>query len=172
MLILSLPPPTNVKQLRETLGHIGYYRKFIRGYGAITAPIKKLLKKDAVFVWNQECQESFDTMKANMASAPILAFPDWKKEFHVHFDVSSTALGVVLAQLGEGDIDHSIAFVSWKLSSREKNYTTTEREGMTMVYAVHHFRHYLLGGHFNMFTDHSSLKYLVNKPVLGGKICC
>jgi hypothetical protein len=51
------------------------------------------------------------------------------------------------------------------------NYTTTEREGLAMVYALQKFRHYLLGGHFEMFTDHSTLKYLVKKPVLGGRIC-
>jgi hypothetical protein len=68
-------------------------------------------------------------------------------------------------------IDHPLAFASRKLSTTEINYTTTEREGLAMVYALQKFRHYLLGGHFKMFTDHSVLKYLVNKPVLGGRIC-
>ena len=62
----------------------------------ITAPMEKLLKKYAAFEWTSECQGSFDTLKAKMASAPILVFPDWNKEFHVHVDASSTALGVVL----------------------------------------------------------------------------
>jgi hypothetical protein len=57
------------------------------------------------------------------------------------------------------------------LSKSEWNYNTTEREGLAMVYALQKFKHCLLGKHFNMFTDHSSLKYLVNKPVLGGMIC-
>jgi hypothetical protein len=86
-------------------------------------------------------------------------------------DESSIALDAVLSQLGEGDIDHQIAFESRKLSITEKNYTTTEREGLEMVYALQKFKHYLLGSHFNMYTDHSSLKYLVNKPVLGERIC-
>jgi hypothetical protein len=106
-----------------------------------------------------------------MVTAPILVFPDWSKEFHVHVDASSIALGAVLAQPGAGDIDHPLAFASRKLSTAEINYTTTEREGLAMVYALQKFRHYLLGGHFKMFTDHSALKYLVNKPVLGGRIC-
>jgi hypothetical protein len=71
----------------------------------------------------------------------------------------------------EGDIDHPLAFASRKLSTTEINYTTTEREGLAMVYALQKFHHYLLGGHFKMFTDHSTLKYLVNKLVLGGRIC-
>jgi hypothetical protein len=86
----------------------------------------------------------------------------------VHINVSSIALGVVLAQPGEGDIDHPLAFASKKLSTAEINYTTTEREGLAIVYALQKFCHYLLGGHFKMFIDHSALKYLVNKPVLGG----
>ena len=135
-LILSLPPPINVKMLPATLGHTGYYRKFIRGYSAITAPMEKLLKKDAAFEWTPEFQGSFDTLKAKMASAPILVFPDWNKEFHVHVDAFSTALGVVLAQRGEGDLDHPIAYASRKLSFTERNYTTTEREGLAMVYAL------------------------------------
>ena len=83
----------------------------------------------------------------------------------------STHPRIVLAQSGEGNIDHPISFASRKLSTAEKNYTTTEREGLAMVYALQKFRHYLLGSHFKMFTDHSALKYLVNKPVLGGRIC-
>ena len=73
-LILSLPPPTNVKMLRAMLRHTGYYHKFIRGYAAITAPMEKLLKKDVVFIWSPECQGSFDTLKAKMASTLILVF--------------------------------------------------------------------------------------------------
>jgi hypothetical protein len=98
-------------------------------------------------------------------------FPDWSMEFHVHVDASSIALGAVLAQPEAGDIDHPLAFASRKLSTGEINYTTTEREGLAMVYALQKFRHYLLGAHFKMFTYHSTLKYLVNKPVLGGRIC-
>jgi hypothetical protein len=89
----------------------------------------------------------------------------------VHVNASSISLGAVLAQPGEGEIDHPLDFSRRKLSTAEVNYTTTEREGLAMVYALQKFCHYLLGGHFKMFTDHSALKYLVNKPVLGGIIC-
>ena len=92
-----------------------------------------------------------------MASAPILVFPDWNKEFHVHVDASSIALGFFLAQPSEGDLDHPIAYASRKLSFAEQTYTMTEREGLVMVYALQKFWHYLLGGHFKMFTDHSTL---------------
>ena len=82
--------------------------------------MESLLKKDVVFVWIQEYQDNFETLKAKMGSAPILGFLDWNKEFHVHVDASSIALGVVPAQPWEGDLDHPISFSSQKLSSMEK----------------------------------------------------
>jgi hypothetical protein len=156
-IIVDLPPPTSFRQLCTTLGHTGYYRKFIKGYTQITTPMEKLLKKDSKFQWTEEFQQNFDTLKQKMVTAPILVFPDWSKEFNVHVDASSIALGVVLAYLGVGDIDHHIAFASSNISTSEMNYTTIEREGLAMVYALQKFRHYLLGGHFNMFTGVSDI---------------
>jgi hypothetical protein len=132
--------------------------------------MEKLLKKYFWFQWTKECQQSFDTLKQKMVTAPILVFPDWSKEFHVHVDASYIALGVVLAQPGAGDIDHLLAISSRNLSTTKLNYTTTKREGLDMVYALQKFFHYLLGGHFKMFTNHFALKYLINKSVLGGRI--
>jgi hypothetical protein len=168
--IVILPPPKSMSQLRETLGHTRYYRKFIKGYAQITAPMEKLLKKDTRFQWNEDCQQGLDILNENMVTTPILVFLDWEKKFHVHVDASYIALGEIKAQPGAGDLDHPIAFVSMKLSEYEHNYNTMEREGLAMVYALQKFRNYLLGKHFKMFTDHSSLKYLVNKPVLRGRI--
>jgi hypothetical protein len=131
----------------------------------------KLLKKYFQFQWTEECQQSFDTLKQKMVTVPILVFPDWSREFHVHVDASSIALGAVLAKTRAGDIDHPLSFSNRKLSTVEISYTTTEREGLAMVYVLQKFRHYFLGGNFKMFTDHSTLKYLLNKPVFGGRIC-
>jgi hypothetical protein len=100
-----------------------------------------------------------------------LIFPKWENEFHVHIDSLGIALGAILAQLGDGSMDHPIYFVSQKLSQVERNYTTTKREGLAMIYALQKIRDYLLGSHFKLFTDHSALKYLVNKPMLEGRIC-
>ena len=72
----------------------------------------------------------------------------------MHVNASSVALGVVLTQPGEGDLDHPIVYASRKLSFVEINYAKTKREGLVMVYALQNFKHYLLGGHFKMFTDH------------------
>lgn len=142
--------------------------KFIKSYAKITAPMEQLLKKDATYCWNEECNKSLEMLKEKMASAPILVFPKWDVKFHVHIDTSCIALGAVLTQPGVEGIDHPIAFASRRLSKAKNNYSTSECKGLAMVYALQKFCHYLLGGHFKMYTNHSSLKYLVNKLVLGG----
>jgi len=113
--------------------------------------------------------EEFGCIEGKMVTTTILVFPNWKKEFHVHVDASCIALGAMLTQPCAGDIDHSIAFASRKLSKVEKNYSTIECEGLEMVCALQKFRLYLLGAHFKMYIDHYALKYLVNKPMLGGE---
>lgn len=95
-MILNLEVPRSMKQLRATLGYTGYYRKFIKGYAQITAPMEKFLKKDVTFCWNEDCKKSLDVLKENMVTTPILIFSDWKMEFHVHVDASCIALGAVL----------------------------------------------------------------------------
>jgi hypothetical protein len=171
-IIVDLPPLTLVRQLRTVLGHIGYYIKFIKGYAHITSPMEKLLKKVCQFQRSEECQQSFNTLKQEMVIVPILVFPYWSKEFHVHVDVSYIALEAFLSQPGARYIDHPLIFSSRKLSTVEINYITTEREGLAMVYALQKFQHYLLGKHFKMVTDHYALKYLVDKLVLGGEYAC
>jgi hypothetical protein len=153
------------------LGHIGYYHMFIKRYANITALLEDLLKKAKVFQWTPEYYKAFKTLKEKLNTTPILVFPNWVNEFHVHVDALGIALGDILAQPGDGSMDHSIYFVSRKLSQVDCNYMTTEREGLAMIYAFHKFRHYLLGSHFKFFTDHSTLKHLVNKHMLEGINC-
>jgi hypothetical protein len=114
--ILNMPPPTSAKQLRSTLGHTGYYRRFIRRYAIITAPLENLLKKAKMFQWAPKCDKSFETLKEKLSTALIMIFPKWENEFHVHVDASSISLGDILAQPGDGTIDHPIYIASRKLS--------------------------------------------------------
>jgi hypothetical protein len=86
----------------------------------------------------------------------------------VHVDASTIVFGAIMEQIGARELDHPIDFERRKFLESEQNYNTIEREGLAMVYTLHTFRHYLLGKHFNMFTDHFSLKYLVNKPFFWG----
>eukprot|EP00253_Pinus_taeda_P024141 PITA_24141 len=128
IVIINLEVPRSVKLLRATLGHTGYYQKFIKSYAQIIVPMEKLLKKDNTLCRDEEFQWSLDVLKEKTVTVSILVFLDWKKDFHVHVDASCIALGAVLTQDGEEEMDHPIVFSRKKLSKDENNYLTTECE--------------------------------------------
>jgi hypothetical protein len=90
--------------------------------------------------------------------------PNWELEFHVHTDASQLTIGTIFAQNPTRKFDQSVMYASRLLNSVERNYTTTERVTLAMVYTSHKFIHYLLGNRFVFYVDHMVFIYLVNKP--------
>ena len=82
-MISKLPCPTNVKTVRQFLGHAGLYKRFIMDFSKIAKPLYKLLKKDAKFLWNEDCQRSFKELKAHLTTAQIVRAPNWQLPFKV-----------------------------------------------------------------------------------------
>ncbi|XP_016206626.1 uncharacterized protein LOC107647002 [Arachis ipaensis] len=160
--IEKLPPPTNVKAIRSFLGHAGFYRRFIKDFSKIAKPLSNLLVVDVSFVFDSDCLHAFETLKANLTSAPIIAPPDWDLPFELMCDASDFAIGAVLGQR-HGKLVHVIYYASRVLNDAQKNYTTTEKELLAVVYAVDKFRSYLLGSKVIVYTDHAALKYLLTK---------
>jgi hypothetical protein len=78
--------------------------------------MEKLLKKDTIFQWNEDCQQGLETLKENVVTTPIIVFPDWEKTFHAHVDASAITLGEIMAHPGVGDLHHPITFARRKLS--------------------------------------------------------
>ena len=165
--ILALVAPRTV---RGFLGCVGYYRRFIGNYAKVANPLTELLKKETEFVWTDRRQEAFEGLKRALTTAPILFPPDWEQEFHVTIDASGWCLGAILWQYQGDRKEGPIYYASRQMSPAERNYTTTEREALAVVYACRKFRHYLLGYRIVFHTDHNSLKYLVNKPDLSRRI--
>lgn len=161
-LIVKLPPPTNVKGIRQFLGHAGFYRRFIKDFSKIAKPLCELLVKDAKFEWDDKCQRSFELLKQFLISAPIVRAPNWELPFEVMCDSSDYAIGAVLGQREDGK-PYVIYYASKSLNDAQRNYTTTEKELLAVVYALDKFRAYLIGSSIVVFTDHSALKYLLTK---------
>lgn len=163
--ILDFPTPSSRKEVKMFLGTASYYRRFIKKFSLMAAPLNKLTssgKKAPPFKWTPEAEESFQMLKQALVSAPILACPDFTKPFSLHCDASAYGIAGMLAQEIDGK-EHPIAFASKSLSKCETNYSATEREALAVVFAVEHFRPYLEGSKpFKIVTDHASLRWFLN----------
>jgi len=153
------PIPTCVEELRQFLGLATYYRKFVKNFAQVAAPLYRLTERNKVWTWAKECNRAFITLKEKLTSAPILAFPDFTKQFILDTDASAYGVGAVLTQSVEGQ-DRVVAYASRTLTKAERRYCVTRREMLALVWAVRHFRPYLYGKPFTVRTDHNSLKWL------------
>ncbi|GJW26405.1 putative reverse transcriptase domain-containing protein [Tanacetum coccineum] len=131
--------PKSPTEIRQFLGLVGYYRRFIEGFSKIAKPITKLTQKKVKFVWGDK-QEAFQLLKQKLYSAPILALPEGSKDIIVYCDASIKGLGAVLMQR-----EKVIAYASRQLKIHEKNYTTHDLELEAVVFALKIWRHYLYG---------------------------
>ena len=159
--VKNWPVPRTLKQVRGFTGLTSYYRKFIPRYSEKAAPLYHLTKKGVNFVWTDECQIAFDTLKGDLCSPPVLAFPDFSQPFILDTDASGTAIGAVLSQVQDGK-ERVIAYASRTFSPAERNYSVTRRELLAVIHFVQHFKTYLYGKKFLLRTDHGSLRWLFN----------
>ena len=159
--ILNFPCPRNAKQVKSFLGLAGYYRRFVRNFSDIVHPLTCLLKKKAKFVWDENCQAAIDKIKSTITSYPILRSPNFDKSFSLATDASDYGIGAVLFQDFDGE-PHPIAFYSKKLNSAQRNYSTIEKEALSLIMAYSHFEVYLSSGKgpIQVFTDHNPLTFI------------
>nr|GEV22696.1 DNA-directed DNA polymerase [Tanacetum cinerariifolium] len=160
--IAKLPHPTTVKDVRSFLGHAGFYRRFIQDFSKITRPLTHLLEKDTSFVFSKECVDAFNTLKKKLIEAPILVVPDWNLPFELMCDARDFPIGAVLGQCKTKHFQ-PIHYTSKTLTEAQIHYTTIEKEMLTIVYASEKFQPYLVLSKSIVYTDHSALKYLLNK---------
>ena len=97
--IRDIPPPTTATEVRSFLGLAGYYRRYVKGFAAIAAPLFSLTRKEALFHWSEDCQAAFDQLKTRLTTSPITAFPDFSQAFRLYTDASTAGLGAILAQV-------------------------------------------------------------------------
>lgn len=147
--------PSTQKEIKSFLGLVGYYRKFIDSFAAITKPLTNCLKKGKTITHTESFKKAFQTCKDLITNAPILRYPDFNKTFELTTDASNYAIGAVLSQEGK-----PIAYASRTLNPAETRYSTIEKELLAVVFGTKYFRPYLYGQKFIIYTDHKPLQWI------------
>jgi hypothetical protein len=136
----------------------GYYRKYVRGYARLAAPLFELTRKDVDFVWDMGCQQAFQALRAVLVEAPILIRPNFKKAFCLDVDWSSKGVRAILSQR-EGKLEKVVAYASKSLTEAQK-FHPMEGECYAFIWGIMHFRQYLYMNHFVLRIDHKPLEWL------------
>ncbi|KAK1669872.1 hypothetical protein QYE76_058031 [Lolium multiflorum] len=134
----------------------------IRGMLKISKPLTNLLQKDVPFVFDDDCKEAFETLKKALTTAPIVEPPDWNLPFEIMCDASDFAVGAVLGQRVDKKLN-VIHYASKTLDAAQRNYATTEKELLAVVFACDKFRSYIVDSKVTIHTDHAAIRYLMTK---------
>lgn len=163
-MVKEWPVPKNLTEVRSFVGLASYYRRFVLNFSEIACPLYALMNKDHAFIWSEECQKAFETMKDRLTTAPVLAMPLDNGEYILDTDASYGSVGAVLSQIQDGQ-ERVIAYASRTLNGPEKNYCVTRKELLAIVYYMKAFKQYLLGKPFIVRTDHAALTWLQKTPI-------
>lgn len=157
--IANFPKPKKNKDVRAFVGLTSYYRKYIKDLAKIASPLTNLIKKENKFIWENEQEIFFETLKKAITTAPVMVhFKDGYPVF-VTTNASLEGLSGILEQEDENGKRHPISYASRKLKGGERNFTITELEMLAVVFVINYFKEYLIGRKITVFSDHSSLQY-------------
>lgn len=157
----KMKKPMTVRQCREFLGLCGFFRKFIKDFSILAAPLHALTKKDVKFEWTEECQNSFDMLKRKLTTAPLLHHFDPSKKILLVTDASDIGVGAIL-QLEVDGQEVPVGYWSRLLNKSERNYCASDKEVLAVVWGLKKVRHFVQGRKFTIVTDHSALVHLMN----------
>jgi len=168
--ILEVPNPTNVHTLRSFIKLCNYYKIYVQDFNTIIHLLYALLKKEVAWTWSEEAQEAFNTFKEKLSDFPILKKLNFNKIFILHTDWSALGISVIIGQLDEEGKEYVIAYASRNNNKAENNYSSYERECLAIVWVVIHFKPYLYGTKFTLYTNHQPIKWLMTNDKLIGKL--
>lgn len=167
--IRKWPIPKSRKELQRFIGLCNWYRRHIKNFSTIAAPMTELLKGKK-FIWNEKADISFENLKTVMLSPPVLRPPDWNRKMILLCDASNEGVGAALTQIDENNDEYVIEYYSAKLTDNERKFSPTEKECLAVIKAIKHFRPYIELMDLTIVTDHYSLKYLLSMTVTSGRL--
>ncbi len=160
--ITLFPVPSTRRELQRFLGMAGYYRSFCKNFSSVVAPLTDLLSPKTAFKWSLECQHAFESLKALLMHAPVLAAPVYDRAFKLAVDASDAGAGAVLLQDGPDGVEHPVCYFSKKFQKHQKSYSTIEKEALALILALNNFEVYIGGSSrpVTVYTDHNPLTFI------------
>ena len=175
--VRKMPPPTTPKEVRQFLGLVGYYRKFVPKFADIARPLTNLTKLDVPYEWTNRCQEAFEFLKQMLLKEPILKYPDPSKPYTLFTDASKFAWACVLTQEYEHEFDgkkrkilHPITYMSGLFKGSQVNWATLTKEAYAIYVSVKKLDHYIQDAEVTLRSDHLPLKSFLQKNTLNTKV--
>ncbi|XP_071916198.1 uncharacterized protein [Coffea arabica] len=159
--ITEWPVPRTMSEIRSFHGLASFYRRFVKDFSTIAAPLTVIIKKDVKFEWGEAQEKAFQLLKHKLIHVPLLSLPSFDKAFEVECDASGVGIGAVLIQKGR-----PIAYFSEKLNGAALNYSTYDKELYALIRALETWQHYLRPKEFVIHTDHEALKHLKSQQKL------
>ena len=175
--IKEMPPPTTPKEVKQFLGLIGYYRKFVARFADVARPLTNLTRLDQPFEWSDKCQASFELLKEALIKEPILRFPDPNKPYTLYTDASKYAWSCVLTQQYTHDMDnkqtvvnHPITYVSGLFKGSQLNWAALTKEAYAIYMSIKKLTYYLEDAEITLRSDHLPLKRFLQRNTLNTKV--
>ena len=167
--ITKMPAPKNQKEVKQFLGLVGYYRKFVPRFADISRVLTHLTKKDVEFKWTPECENCFQILKEFLQQAPILKYPDPQANYTLYTDASKYTYAGMLTQQTNG-MDHPITYVSGLFRGSQLNWATLTKEAYAIYMSVKKLSFYIDTAKITVKSDHLPLKKFLEKNVLNSKV--
>ena len=175
--VRKMPPPTTPREIRQFLGLVGYYRKFVPKFADIARPLTNLTKLDVPYEWTNRCQEAFEFLKQMLLKEPILKYPDPSKPYTLFTDASKFAWACVLTQEYEHEFDgkkrkilHPITYMSGLFKGSQINWATLTKEAYAIYVSVKKLDHYIQDAEVTLRSDHLPLKSFLQKNTMNTKV--
>ncbi|GBG74414.1 hypothetical protein CBR_g18826 [Chara braunii] len=169
--IRNWPQSVNIHELHSFLGLASYYRKFVPRFSIVARPLSRLTSKNVPYSWDTACTNVFQALKDSLVSYPVLRIADPRLTFVITTDASQYGIGAVLRQ-DDGDGFRPLEFYSKRMPSIKVATSTYMRELYALHMALDHWKHYLLGRHFKLFSDHGTLKWIKEQTTLSPTLIC